>query len=241
MIRASKHSDVGGRQENEDSCSILKNSKYVCAMVADGLGGHGGGATASQTAITVIGQHVSEDDSFAPEMLHDWFQDANEEIVKLQTNACKMKTTMVMLCVNEKKAFWAHVGDTRLYHFTDGKITDITFDHSVSQMAVLSGEIEQKDIRHHVDRNKLLRALGKADEIRVETSKICDVSQGQHTFLLCTDGFWEYVLEEEMEETLQQANDPKEWLQAMHHILEERVDGNNDNNTAVALSVIHEA
>lgn len=127
------------------------------------------------------------------------------------------------------------MGDTRIYHFLDNELKVMTLDHSVPQKAVLSGEITQADIRHHKDRNKLLRAMGYQEEVEADVSAPIDITQGNHSFLLCTDGFWEYVEEGEMADTLAISVNPVEWLNRMTAILQSRVTGKNDNNTAVAV------
>ena len=154
----------------------------------------------------------------------------------MQTPEVEMKTTLVVLLLNHGRAMWAHIGDSRLYHFSGGKLIEQTFDHSVSQMAVLRGEIKQEDIRGHVDRSRLLRAIGREDTIKIDISEIIDLGDGEHAFLLCTDGFWEYVTEQEMEKDLKRSSSPREWLDRMVKRLNKRTKNkNNDNNTAVAV------
>lgn len=233
--RGAAYTEKGGRQYNEDCQGIWKKGKLVCAAVADGLGGHGGGAQASLAAMECIKTHFQKITSLEEINLQNWFREANDAVSAIQTEKCKMRTTLAVLCMDETSAVWAHVGDTRLYHFLNGSICKVTFDHSVTQMAVLSGEISREDMRGHVDRNKLLRALGKEEEVRAELSEICDIAEGEHVFLLCTDGFWEYVYEEEMENLLADADSPKAWLEKMHEVLAQRADEDNDNNTAVAI------
>ena len=237
IIRGDYYTDPGGREENEDSCLLVfEKGKGVCALVADGLGGHGGGAEASAKAKDVIYTRFMEESIKRPEEFNVWFQEANQEVLKMQTPEIEMKTTLVVLLMRHGKAMWAHIGDSRLYHFADGELIEQTFDHSVSQMAVLRGEIKQKDIRGHVDRSRLLRAIGREDTIKIDVSEITELSDGEHAFLLCTDGFWEYVTEEEMEKDLNRSATPREWLERMRKRVDKRTKHkNNDNNTAVAV------
>jgi serine/threonine protein phosphatase PrpC len=101
-------------------------------------------------------------------------------------------------------------------------------------MAVFMGEITTHEIRFHEDRNKVLRALG-GENAKAEVSEEVEVAEGRDAFLLCTDGFWEYVYEPEMEDLLQKAKDPQDWLKQMEKILLSRVSGENDNYTAAAV------
>ena len=107
-----------------------------------------------------------------------------------------IKSTMVMLLVTDNVAQWGYIGDSRLYHFRDGKQLSRTLDHSVPQMLVLIGQIKEKDIRHHPDRNMLLRAMGSEWEMPEYeiAQRNFRVIKGD-TFLLCSDGFWEWIEE----------------------------------------------
>ena len=126
-----------------------------------------------------------------------------------------------------------HVGDSRLYYFRNGRLEKQTLDHSVSQIAVLMGEIPQEGIRFHADRNRVLRALGSGNA-KPDISPLMELKEDT-AFLLCTDGFWEYVYEREMEETLKEAREPAVWLEKMRGILEKRIPEGNDNFSAAAV------
>ena len=145
-----------------------------------------------------------------------------------------MKTTLVFLTLEDGQARWMHVGDSRLYHFRSGKLQTQTMDHSVSQMAVLMGEITPREIRFHEDRNRVLRALG-GDNAKPELSHTVMLTGGEDVFLLCTDGFWEYVYEEEMEALLKKCASPKKWLAEMEKLVHSRAPSDNDNFTAAAV------
>ena len=165
------------------------------------------------------------------DMLTGLIRKANEAVLAIQTPACAMKTTAVVLTVEDNKAVWAHVGDSRLYHFYNGKLVFQTKDHSVAQMGVLLGDITPDEIRFHPDRSRVLRALGQDGELKVDAAER-ELEKGKHAFLLCSDGFWEYVLEPEMEQDLSAAREPDEWIERMRKRLNERIPEDNDNNTA---------
>jgi len=232
MIVSTYYTDIGGRLENEDSVGEKRGKNALCILTADGLGGHGGGASASQEARRVIldGWNESCDASH----LKDLVLEAHEAICRMQTQTCAMKSTVAVLAIAQGKAAWAHVGDTRLYHFLDGALIFQTRDHSASQIAVMLGDITPDQIRSHPDRGRITRALGQENALTVETKTI-DLERGRHAFLLCTDGFWEYVLEEEMILDLRSAKDPQSWLDAMRNRLKARIPSDNDNNTAAVV------
>lgn len=233
MISYASYTDIGGRPYNEDSVEIERmDEAHLCVVLADGLGGHGGGQFASAEAVKRILSGWKE--AQTPAMLCDLVQEAHRRILAMQTPTCKMKTTAVVLSVGPKRVRWAYAGDSRLYHFVDGSLVFQTRDHSASQIAVLMGQIRPEEIRFHEDRSRVFRALGQENGLTVD-AKEEELTPGAHAFLLCSDGFWEYVYEEEMERELAASASPEEWLGRMRHCLSLRADGDNDNNTAAAV------
>jgi serine/threonine protein phosphatase PrpC len=231
----SKYTDQGGRRENEDSYGVFTKGITVCAVVADGLGSYGGGKAASTKAVELVENFYKSSPEISSDMIASCVAKINNEILAMQTGECRMMTTLAVLYLSGSQCIWAHVGDTRLYHFIDNKLVKMTIDHSVPQQAVLAGEITQAEIRHHKDRNKLIRALGQNGDVKADISEFEDVSEGNHAFLLCTDGFWEYVEEDDMMQTLSESPNPVVWIRRMTELLQQRVNGKNDNNTAVAV------
>ena len=96
------------------------------------------------------------------------------------------------------------------------------------------GQIAPEQIRFHEDRSRIFRALGQEGSLNVDAQSGL-LSPGNHAFLLCSNGFWEYVYESEMEDTLAQSASVAEWLKKMRTILAARIPGDNDNNTAAAI------
>lgn len=234
-IRAASLSDPGGRAINDDTACIQQGNQFAHVYVGDGLGGYAGGRQASQAAGKALMAAGKNSKMLTDAQLHNACVDAELAVKRLQRiTGGNMKTTLVYLAVEKDTARWMHVGDSRLYCFRNGKLHCQTADHSVSQMAVLMGEITVDQIRHHEDRNRVLRALG-GESAKPELSAPLQLGEEKTAFLLCTDGFWEYVLEPEMEQTLQSAASPEEWIRAMEKILLTRVDGENDNYTAAAV------
>lgn len=233
MFKIATYTNTGGRPHNEDTVMWTKRAgKSACVVVADGLGGHGGGELASAKAAELIcGRWAGQADE---EVLANLVKAGNEAVLAIQTPQCSMKTTVVVLNLMPGRAVWAHVGDSRLYRFYEGKLKFQTCDHSSAQIGVMLGQITPDQIRHHPDRNRVLRALGQDEELQVETGS-CAIGPGRTAFLLCSDGFWEYVLEEEMEKDLNAASDPEEWIRLMRKRLSDRVPADNDNNTAAAV------
>lgn len=228
---------AGGREENEDSVKVESCGERLCAIVADGLGGHGGGKIASLEAAEVVMGcwHAGLTDT--EEGIFNTVEKAHESVLGRQTENCQMKTTLVGLFTMGNQAHWIHIGDSRLYYFEKSHLAERTKDHSVPQMALMMGMITEDQIRFHADRNRVLRALG-SESYEPELSGLREWKEGRQAFLLCTDGFWEYVLEEEMEETLADSDSPGQWLGKMEEVLKSRASAGNDNYTAAAVFVL---
>lgn len=238
MVQTASYSDIGGRSYNEDCVWLVKgDGDSFCLVLGDGLGGHGGGDQASELVCRTVCSGF--DGRISPAALTDLLQEANRRVKEIQTAQCSMKSTAVALTAGEGRAAWAHVGDSRLYHFLNGTLVFQTRDHSASQIAVMLGEITVDQIRFHEDRSRVLRAVGQEGAMNVEAAEEL-LAKGTHAWLLCSDGFWEYVLESEMEEDLRLAKDPQDWLSRMRERLKERIPENNDNNTAAVVWLTQE-
>lgn len=232
----------GGRDYNEDYCdSISLDTNINCWVVADGLGGHGGGDVASKLAVDAILNVIKVRPDMGIKALELQFNAAHMAILDGQKQSLSlghMQTTAVILLIHNDLAIWGHIGDSRLYYFHDGIINQQTKDHSVPQMLVKTGELDLSEIRFHEDRNRLTRSIGGEDTIKPQIEKApIPIYQGD-TFLLCTDGFWEYVFEAEMEEDLKQASTIDNWLHLMEKRLLARAPQHNDNYSATVIKII---
>jgi serine/threonine protein phosphatase PrpC len=232
-------SRVGGRDNNEDFCSFVEIGDMGCWAVGDGLGGHRGGEVASRGAVEAVLDSFGKYPQLNQEALQRHLEAAQGVVVNAQIqqpSLSTMRTTIVVLIANSSKALWAHMGDSRLYCFQNGSIAFQTSDHSVVQMMVEAGDLSLAQIRHHEDRNRVLRCLGNPEaEFRPTIlSEPRTLSPGT-AFLLCTDGFWENVLESEMLVDLAKAEGPEEWLSLMEDRLLERSNEGGDNYTGLAV------
>jgi PPM family protein phosphatase len=235
----------GSREINEDFVASKSMNNQCILALADGLGGHGKGEVASKMAVeTSIG--VFETDSNEnKQVLEQCFEDSQKALTDLQnelSNKNDMKTTLVLLYIYNGFAQWGHIGDSRLYVIRDNKIHLQTLDHSVPQALVRMGEIQQKDIRNHADRNKLLRVLGTEWEADNPRYEICEEKlkmQVGDKFLLATDGFWELITEKQMMKICSTAKLPSHALEEMEKvILKAGKNSNMDNYSAILMFVI---
>lgn len=234
MIRYASYSDKGGRACNEDTALIRAEGDAVCAVICDGLGGYGGGDRASRKAAEIVtgGWEPGADTGLLTKLCDE----AHKAVLAMQTPDCKMKTTIAVLSYTPGNVCYAYAGDSRLYHFEGDTLKFQTKDHSASQIAVMLGQITPEQIRFHSDRNRILRALGQNGASDTE-SGVLTVGSGVNTFLLCSDGFWEFVLEKEMCALLGLISDPERWLAKMRELHDTRAPANCDNNTAAAVRI----
>ena len=232
------YQDKGGRPIQEDSIGTFQKDGKYGFVLCDGLGGHGMGDVASSIVVSVFQAQFEKADKLRG-FLDDAFEAAQEIVMQEQRSLKaqeKMKTTAVMMATDRKKAYIGHIGDSRLYLFSGGKILLRTLDHSIPQMLVLSHEIEEKDIRFHPERNILLRVIGvEWDERMYQLMDPLPLAKFDAA-LLCSDGFWELIEEKEMETFLQTSSTVDEWLMKMRSVVQANGKGKEmDNNSAIAV------
>jgi len=232
-------SDSGSRVVNEDSVSAVECNGNYCFVIADGLGGHRKGDIASKTVVDVFRQEFEKPCDDTELFLRRSFAVAQGALLaehKTRRDAQGIKTTVAALIILNGKARWGFIGDSRLYWFRGGKLKKRTFDHSVPQMLVMTKEIKEKELCQHPDRNKLLRVMGANDgECDYELSEEYSI-YGKDAFLLCTDGFWEYIDDKAIRKALKRSYDAARWLDEMVQIVTKAgKDKDMDNYSAIAV------
>lgn len=228
--------DPGERAVNEDFLDVSVMQKRLAFILCDGLGGHGNGDVASRFVVGQMKDALEHSVSVEEAILY-----AQQELLQKQERehaGDSMKTTVTCLLLEGDTAKFAHVGDSRIYHFEKARYIQRSQDHSVPQMLVNRGEIRDRDIRRHEDRSRLLRVMGTAwDTPKYQV--VDGIKLTKHSsFLLCSDGFWELIEEKMMCKTLKKAESPEEWLAAMKKTVVENGRGTNmDNYSAIAVFV----
>lgn len=214
---------VGGCERNEDS---LFTGNGVFA-VADGLGGHKGGEKASRVAVDHISSHT--EGKHTPERINELFEGANASVRALGVG---MSTIAAAFSRNGVFTF-GNVGDSRVYYLRHGKIIAQTRDHSVCQAAVELGQLDPEQIRGSEDRARILKALGSESSLNLRRGYDPIEIRPGDSFVVCSDGFWEYVHEREMEVDRLKSFSSAEWLRYMlkRHLMKSGDTG--DNYTAV--------
>lgn len=209
-FRFGNHTDVGRtRQQNEDYLGFFENSNGYFFVVCDGMGGHAGGATASQTAVKSIRSFF--ENQFYPnpqEAIYQAIQYANQQIYQLAQMNIELRgmgTTCVLLMLRENKFYYGHVGDSRIYLHANRHLQRLTKDHSFVMALVEQGLISEADAEKHPRRNELLRALGTESFVDVTVAQEPILPQNGDMFLLCSDGLNSLVLDEGIEEVMNMA------------------------------------
>lgn len=233
-------SERGSREINEDYVGNIAQagSEKGCFVLCDGLGGHGHGEVASKLVTESIldrYRRMEPEENFVSNALREGQQKLLEAQKEKHTKS-EMKTTVVVLDIEKDRIRWSHIGDSRLYYFEKGKLKQRTKDHSVPQMLVAAGEIKEKEIRHHPDRNRLLRVMGAEWNENQPFSVEETDKNGKQAFLLCSDGFWELIEEKYMQKYLKKAKTPEAWLELMAKMVMKNGQGTDmDNFSAIAV------
>ncbi|MBQ1413442.1 MAG: protein phosphatase 2C domain-containing protein [Clostridia bacterium] len=237
-------SQKGDRQINEDSVAFMEHNGICLFALDDGLGGHGHGEFASgivtETAEIVCKDKTTETNDLRI-IIQSVFDEAQQKLFQRQqhdADPSSYKTTAVVLAMDQSTIRWGYIGDSRLYFFYENKLIRRTLDHSVPQMMVNAGKLKEKKIRGHEDRNKLLRVLGTHyDCVKYVIEKPL-LRDGNQAFLLCSDGFWEWIDEKRMIKFLKKSGSAQEWLDLMAEEVKKNGSGNHmDNFSAIAIIV----
>jgi protein phosphatase len=193
------------RSVNQDVCGEFENSEgYRLLVVADGMGGHSGGETASQLALETIGSVFDHDFREPDTLLARAFRAANDEIHRAGASDPAlhgMGTTGVAILIGPRDEGWvAHIGDSRAYRLRDGRFDQLTEDHSWIYDEIRHGSLTADEAREHPMKNVLLRSIGVGPKVEVTVTPV-DLNS-QDRYLLCSDGLWGEVGDREIAEVL---------------------------------------
>lgn len=198
----------GGRPVNEDRVAYAYTSDALFMVVADGMGGHNHGQVASQMLVqTMTSLFQARATPLLPNLqgfLLDGIyaaHDAINEYALRKGLRDPPRTTCVAAVVQRGTACWAHVGDSRLYHFDKRQLLERTRDHSAVQQLVEEGLLDEDQIRLHPDRNRLYNSVGGFALPDIELSEPVTLKEGD-VLMLCSDGVWGEIEDKEMVSTL---------------------------------------
>jgi len=227
------------RSVNEDSFGTSSNSYGNLFVVCDGMGGHAGGAVASKTAVDCIIEYFQNHEGDNPvQAIHESIKFANTQIfarAQMEPELQGMGTTCVVLLIQrDGKAYFGHVGDSRIYLMTGGKLVRLTKDHSFVQLLVDSGEITEEEAESHPKKNQILKALGIDEHVKPEICSEAACPSKGDIFLLCSDGLSGMTSESNILHVLK--NESKSGY--VSALIQLALDGGGkDNITAIAVEV----
>ncbi|MDP3088466.1 MAG: protein phosphatase 2C domain-containing protein [Methylotenera sp.] len=203
-----QNSRQGPRQYNQDRLAYSYSKDALLLVVADGMGGYKNGELAAELAVKIMTeafQRLAVPTLSSPakflidhiQQIHDMIDQLTQEREMLESP----RTTIVAAVVQRGILYCAHVGDSRLYHFRDGHLLYRTEDHSIVQSMYNKGIISKADMSEHPYRHKVYSCLGGDTPPKIDLSDRCELAEGD-TILLCTDGVWGAVSDEQMKRSL---------------------------------------
>lgn len=239
MLKSAQYTDVGlVRSVNEDRAVICEMAGCTLAIVADGMGGHQAGDTASQMTVEMLRLSLQ---SLTPDMPEEERSAALEEAIR-QANATVfemaskkehyhgMGTTVTAALTDGKELMIGHIGDSRAYIINPAECRQLTEDHTLVNELVKTGQISLEEAATHPRRNVLTRALGTDEEVEVDLIR-CEWQEGD-VLLLCSDGLSNHVTERVMQETLLSGMTLQEKAE---FLVERALEAGGDDNITVVL------
>jgi len=198
----------GSRKVNQDRIAYTYGRDTLMLIVADGMGGHAGGEIAAQICARLFIERFQRE---AKPILKNPFKFLQDSMTRAHqalgsyANQFSMletpRTTCVACVVQAGHAYWAHVGDSRLYLFRRGNLIAETKDHSKVQYLVDQGIIAARDVATHPDRNRIFSCLGGVVDPVIDLGKRTLLHDGD-MIVMCTDGFWSVLSKDEIASSL---------------------------------------
>lgn len=235
------HTLRGARKRNEDRLAYFERANAVLMVLGDGLGGYKGGDIAAEIlvrtaerAFAAIKQPlITKPSAFLALTLIQ----AHKTMLaygRAATPPVSPRTTAVLCLVQEGYAYWAHVGDSRLYHFRSGRLRTRTRDDTNVEQLHTDGVLSEAEMLTHPEKNKLLRCLGSTNsEPSIALGEETPLQRGD-TLLLCSDGLWQAFTPEALTAYLR-AGTLEEGIETLVMSAVHRMNKASDNVSAVCL------
>jgi serine/threonine protein phosphatase PrpC len=234
---------LGNRFQNEDRLIVAEDGDSILLVVADGMGGHGGGDIAAQVLVDTLDQYFrrSKKPIASPRaFLRNAIEAAHANILKAgkqQQPPIEPRTTCVACIIQGSTVTWAHVGDSRLYLMRDNRILARTIDHSYVEELFRQGLISESDMLTHPKRSYITQCVGALNHLPDISYTERDDLQPDDVLLLCSDGLWSELIDKDL---LKLPGTPN--LDTALNDLASRAEGNaypqSDNISAIALRML---
>ena len=242
QIETADVSLIGHREENQDRVAVAAGEQAVFLVVIDGMGGHAEGARAAETALATLLEAFWQTphpifDTLG--FLHLALGRAHDEVVKLGASLsveARPRATCAVCLVQDAAAYWAHVGDSRVYQLRQAQVLERTRDHSHVEVLLREGLITEAEVHGHPMRNYVECCLGgdtALPEMSISTRRRLKVGD---VLLLCTDGLWASLKDQDLV-AFAQASDKtlREALLALGEQAVQAAAPHSDNTSAAAL------
>lgn len=211
-IEYAKVSALGDRQDNQDRAAVVVAEDAALMLVFDGMGGHSDGARAAETGLKVVQDlfMASTLPLFDPQgFLYMALSRAHDEVVGLGQDLAvdfRPRATCAICLVQEEGAFWAHIGDSRIYQFRDESVLRRSRDHSHVEILIQEGAITEEEAQDHPMRNFVECCIG--GDAPVPDMSLTDkitLNSGD-VLLACSDGLWSGLSDADMSEIARSGN-----------------------------------
>ena len=225
------------RVDNEDSVGVFEVEDGLLAIVCDGLGGNKAGEVASKLTVETIYEvfkNMNQNDFLV--RIQNSITEANRTVLEKSSNDVElngMATTAEVLFLKGDNAYWGHVGDSRIYNLRNGKLKQLTKDHSLVQKLVDEGYLTLKEAENHPNKNIIMRALGDKNAVDIDLSKLKISQKDDFKFFVCTDGVTAVLGDSDLQSLLK-LKDINIIADKVCNLVEER--GAPDNYTFVLIS-----
>ncbi|MDR1442259.1 MAG: protein phosphatase 2C domain-containing protein [Bifidobacteriaceae bacterium] len=242
------YTNAGGCPENQDVLRLGSAGGRAYAVVCDGLGGMAGGSAAAAICTDAITAAIESEDGGAGvldmvgERSEAWLgrvlAEAHQALMREQATSPALRqarSTAAVVVIGGGELVWATVGDSRVYRFQGGRLAEVSPDDSAGGAAFRRGDVDHEAIRLYDGRSHLTAALGDDRDVTPHTGRA--TLQDGGAVLVCSDGFWEYVWDLEMEVDLAKAESAAGWLELMLLRLVEG-SGLEGDNASVAVFVV---
>jgi serine/threonine protein phosphatase PrpC len=233
---------VGDREDNQDRVTVAATQKAALMIVIDGMGGHSDGSRAADTALKSLldSFHQTTHPLFDPlGFLHLSLSRAHDDVARLgsgQSIDSRPRATIALCLVQEGAAYWAHVGDSRIYHIRHGKALERTRDHSHVELLLREGKITEAEVANHPMRNFVECCLGGDPAIPEMTIGGRRVLQAGDILLLCSDGIWANLKDADIAAFFRDDSQQlRAWLEALGRRAVQASSPFSDNSTAAVL------
>jgi len=235
----------GDRKEQQDRIALITHRQIAgacLAVVADGMGGHSGGVQAAEQVVFSVSAAFQTwgIDNEPRDLMYGALVEAHEVIRSSRhiNEKDPHSTVVLFMLLPDKRCFWSHCGDSRLYCFRGQKMLFRSRDHSYMEYLMHQGKITAAEVATHPQRNILLTSLGGEDKPKIEFGKMEKFNtqiQGGDSFLLCSDGLWAYFSEVELGQLIAECPSAREAIDRIIALARERARGDGDNLSAVLL------